>query len=100
MRLHQLFSSLLIRWLGGLVLVFSAFSVMYAQGPTAPTAGEEPAKLDHIWQKASSKYVAERATLCPWALRGSVLRSAIFSSASSKRIYEPSLPEMTALLFW
>src|SRR5690348_9372477 len=63
MRLHQPFSSLLIRWLGGLVFVFSALSVMYAQSPTAPTAGEEPAELDRIWQKASSKYDAERAAL-------------------------------------
>ena len=36
MRLHQLFSSLLIRWFGGIVLVFSAFSVMYAQSPRLP----------------------------------------------------------------
>ena len=63
MRLHQLFSSLLIRWFGDIVVVFSAFSVMYAQSPTAPTASEEPAKIDHIWQKASSKYDAERAAL-------------------------------------
>ena len=63
MRLHQLFSSLLIRWFGGIVLVSSAFSVVYAQSPTAPTASEEPAKIDHIWQKASSKYDAERASL-------------------------------------
>ena len=63
MRLHQLFSSLLIRRFGGIVLVFSAFSVMYAQSPTAPTASEERAKIDHIWQKASTKYDAERAAL-------------------------------------
>lgn len=63
MRLHQLFSSLLIRWFGGIVLFFSAFSVMCAQNPTDPTASEEPAKIDHIWQKASSKYDAERAAL-------------------------------------
>ena len=63
MRLHQLFSSLLIRGFGGVVLVFSAVSVMYAQSPTAPTASEEPEKIDQIWQKASSKYDAERAGL-------------------------------------
>ena len=63
MRLHQLFSSLLIHWFSGIVLVFSAFSVMYAQSPTAPTASEDPAKIDQIWQKASSKYDAERAAL-------------------------------------
>ena len=63
MRLHPLFSSLLIRWFGCIVLVFSACSVTYAQSPTAPSASEEPAKIDHIWQKASSKYDAERAAL-------------------------------------
>jgi alpha-L-fucosidase len=63
MRLHRLFSLLLVRSFGGVVLVVSAFSVMYAQSPTAPTASEEPAKIDHIWQKASSKYDAERAAL-------------------------------------
>ena len=63
MGLHQLFSSLLIRWFGGILLVLSALSVMYAQLPTAPTASEEPAKIDQIWQKASSKYDAERADL-------------------------------------
>ena len=63
MRLHQLFSSLLIHWFSGIVLVFSAFSVMYAQSPTAPTASEEPAKIDQIWHTASSKYDAQRAAL-------------------------------------
>ena len=63
MRLHPLFSSLLIRWFGAIILVFSAFTVVYAQSPTAPTASEEPAKIDHVWQKASSKYDAERAAL-------------------------------------
>ena len=63
MRLHQLFSPLLIRWFGGIVLFFSAISVMYAQSPTAPTASEDPAKIDQIWQKASSKYDAQRAAL-------------------------------------
>ena len=62
MMLHQLFSSR-IRWFGGIVLSFSRFSVMYAQSPTAPTASEDPAKIDQIWQKASSKYDAERAAL-------------------------------------
>ena len=60
---HRLFSSSLIRWFGGIVLFFSALSVIYAQGPTAPTASEEPAKIDQIWQKASSKYDAQRAAL-------------------------------------
>ena len=63
MDLHRLFSSLLTRWFGGIVLVFSAFSVMHAQSPTAPTASDEPAEIDHVWQKASSKYDAERTAL-------------------------------------
>jgi alpha-L-fucosidase len=63
MRLHQLFSLLMIRWFGGIVLASSAFSVMYAQNPTDPTASADPAKIDQVWQKASSKYDAERATL-------------------------------------
>ena len=63
MDLHRLFSSLLTRWFGGIVLVFSALSVMYAQSPTAPTASDEPAEIDHVWQKASSKYDAERTAL-------------------------------------
>ena len=63
MRFHRLFSSLVIRSLCGIALVSSASSVMYAQSATAPTASEEPAKIDQIWQKASSKYDAERAAL-------------------------------------
>ena len=63
MDLHRLFSSSLTRWFGGIVLVFSALSVMYAQSPTAPTASDEPAEIDHVWQKASSKYDAERTAL-------------------------------------
>jgi len=61
--LHQLFSSLLIRWFGGIALFFSALSVMCAQSPTAPTSSEEPEKIDQIWQAASSKYDAQRASL-------------------------------------
>jgi alpha-L-fucosidase len=63
MRLHQLFSSLLIHWFGAIVLFVPACSIMNAQSATAPTASEEPAKIDQIWQKASSKYDAERAAL-------------------------------------
>jgi alpha-L-fucosidase len=63
MRSPQLFSSLLIRWFGGVALFFSALSALYAQSLTAPTASEEPAKIDQIWQKASSKYDAQRTAL-------------------------------------
>lgn len=63
MRSHRLFLSSLIRWFGGIVLFFFACSIMHAQSATAPTASEEPAKIDQIWQKASSKYDDERAAL-------------------------------------
>ena len=63
MRSHRLFSSSLIRWFGGTALFFFACSIMHAQSATAPTASEEPAKIDQIWQKASSKYDGERAVL-------------------------------------
>jgi len=62
MRLQQLFS-MLIRWCAGIVLVLFAFNVTYAQSPTAPTASEEPAKIDQIWQRASSKYDGQREAL-------------------------------------
>ena len=45
------------------VLVLSAFSILHAQNATAPTASEDPASIDQVWQKASSKYDAERAAL-------------------------------------
>jgi alpha-L-fucosidase len=38
-------------------------SLLYAQSPTAPTASEDPEVIDQIWQKASSKYDAQRAAL-------------------------------------
>jgi alpha-L-fucosidase len=34
-----------------------------AQSATAPTVTQEPASIDQTWQKASSKYDSERATL-------------------------------------
>ena len=37
--------------------------VVRAQDPTAPTASEDPEKIDQLWQKASSKYDAQRTTL-------------------------------------
>jgi alpha-L-fucosidase len=63
-----LFSSLSIRWLlsrwfRAIALACFALTVVYAQSPTAPTASEDPAKIDQIWQKASSKYDAQRAAL-------------------------------------
>ena len=34
-----------------------------AAAPTAPTASEDPAKIDQAWQKASAKYDAQRAAI-------------------------------------
>ena len=45
------------------VTVLFAFSGLYAQDATAPTASQDPAVIDQAWQKASSKYDSERATL-------------------------------------
>lgn len=48
---------------GVIVLALSAFANLHAQSATAPTASEDPEKIDQLWQKAGSKYDAERATL-------------------------------------
>ena len=50
---------------GALALATFSFSprLMHAQSTTAPTASEDPAVVDQIWQKASAKYDAPRATL-------------------------------------
>lgn len=45
------------------VFAVSAASVLLAQDPTAPTASEDPAVIDQIWQKASSKYDGAREKL-------------------------------------
>jgi len=37
--------------------------ILNAQIATAPTAPEDPATIDRVWQKASSKYDSERAAL-------------------------------------
>jgi alpha-L-fucosidase len=63
MNLQKSFSSFLIRWCGGSVLAFFALNVTFAQNPTAPTASEAPGKIDQVWQRASSKYDAQRAAL-------------------------------------
>jgi alpha-L-fucosidase len=49
-----------VRTIGSLVLALSAACLLNAQSATAPTASEDPASIDQIWQKASSKYDAER----------------------------------------
>ena len=45
------------------VTVLFALSGLYAQNAAAPTASQDPAVIDQIWQKASSKYDSERAIL-------------------------------------
>jgi alpha-L-fucosidase len=44
-----------------MMLALSAFANLHAQSATAPTASEDPTRIDQIWQKASSKYDSERA---------------------------------------
>jgi Alpha-L-fucosidase len=63
MNLQKLLSSFLIRCWGCSVLAFFALNLTYAQNSTAPTALEEPGKIDAIWQRASNKYDAQRAAL-------------------------------------
>ena len=46
-------------WLGAPCAVHSQAVL----SPTAPTTGEDPAKVDLAWQKASTKYDAQRATI-------------------------------------
>jgi alpha-L-fucosidase len=48
---------------GTILLLSSAVSAAKAQSATAPTATQDPKSIDQIWQKASSKYDSERATL-------------------------------------
>lgn len=53
----------LIRRITPVLLMAFAVSVLNAQNPTSPTASEPPEIIDQIWQKASSKYDAQRAAL-------------------------------------
>ena len=46
-----------------ILLLSSAVSMAHAQSATAPTATQEPASVDQVWQKASSKYDTARADL-------------------------------------
>jgi len=52
-----------MRGLGGFVLALSALSFVQAQDATAPTASQEPVIINQLWQKASSKYDAQRTAL-------------------------------------
>jgi alpha-L-fucosidase len=61
-----MFSHSSFRWIRKATVVLFALLVplvVRAQDPTAPTASEDPEKIDQLWQKASSKYDAQRTTL-------------------------------------
>jgi alpha-L-fucosidase len=60
---YPAFFSRAVRTLGAFLLTLFTASMLYAQSATAPTASEDPAKVDQLWQKASSKYDVQRATL-------------------------------------
>ena len=60
---HQLHSSVLNRCFLSTVSVVFSISLLHAQSATAPTASEDPASIDQIWQKATSKYDVQRATI-------------------------------------
>jgi alpha-L-fucosidase len=51
------------RKLAIIVAGLSATANVHAQNATAPTVSEDPAIVDQIWQKASSKYDSKRAAL-------------------------------------
>ena len=46
-----------------IVLALLAVPRMHSQSATAPTASADPATIDQTWQKASSKYDAQRSAL-------------------------------------
>ena len=60
--LYSLMTSRLRR-AAGVLFTMSALSIVYAQNAAAPTASENPATIDQTWQKASSKYDAQRNAL-------------------------------------
>ncbi len=55
--------SLSIHKFCAILILLNAAPAVYAQSATAPTASQDPVSVDQIWQKASSKYDAERTTL-------------------------------------
>ena len=57
------FLSSSLRKLAPFAMLFATASLLYSQSPTAPTASEDPEKIDQIWQKASSKYDGARSAL-------------------------------------
>ena len=60
MRLHRTF--LLVSKIGSVALALFTLANLRAQ-TSAPTASQDPASIDQVWQKASSKYDTQRAAL-------------------------------------
>ena len=52
-----------IRKIGVIAMAVFSLSHLHAQSGMAPTASEDQESIDQIWQKASSKYDAERAAV-------------------------------------
>ena len=52
-----------IRKFGATAILLLTASRLHSQSATAPTASEDPEKIDQVWQKASSKYDSQRAAL-------------------------------------
>lgn len=48
---------------GSIAILLATASLVYSQSAAAPTASEDPEKIDQIWQKASSRYDSQRAAL-------------------------------------
>ena len=60
---HPSLLSRSIRKISGVLLALSLAPILLAQSATAPTASEDPASIDQIWQRASSKYDTQRVAL-------------------------------------
>jgi alpha-L-fucosidase len=54
---------LFVQRLGSIAIILVAASFLRAQTSTAPSASEDPKRIDQIWQKASSKYDDARGAL-------------------------------------
>ena len=52
-----------IRKIGVIAMAVLGLCHLHAQSATAATASEDQESIDQIWQKASSKYDAERAAV-------------------------------------
>ncbi|MFL6437806.1 MAG: alpha-L-fucosidase [Terriglobales bacterium] len=61
--MHCLLLNPSLRKLSGMLFVFCALSLVRAQNATAPTISKDPVTIDQAWQKASSKYDAQRYAL-------------------------------------